>query len=124
VHSARFAAESTWVGNSSDVANLAKLLRLLETVPAERRQARFRCVIAVVQVADGIVRQSAQLFSGRCEGRIGTTPKGTSGFGYDPVFIPEGHTMTFSEMPDGLKNSLSHRRHALDAMRRWLDETA
>jgi XTP/dITP diphosphohydrolase len=133
VHSARFAALDTGKpGNSSDAENTAKLLRLLKDVPAEKRTARFRCVIALAPVlarrveiaspvcyADEFAMQT-QVFEGTCEGQIGFEPRGRNGFGYDPVFIPTGFTQTFAELGDEVKNSLSHRSKALARMKEGL----
>lgn len=130
VRSARFAAlDSGRAGNSTDAENTAKLLRLLRDVPAEKRGARFRCVIALTPVpserienaspvcyADAFARQT-RLFQGVCEGRIGFAPCGRNGFGYDPVFIPAGFEQTFAELGDAVKNSLSHRSKALAEMK-------
>jgi len=130
VHSARFAALDTGKpGNSSDAANREKLLRLLTGVPAAKRTARFRCVLALTPVtrleaetaspvcyADQAELQT-QLFNGVCEGSIITKERGTGGFGYDPLFIPSGYDQTFGELPDDVKNRLSHRAHALTAMK-------
>jgi non-canonical purine NTP pyrophosphatase (RdgB/HAM1 family) len=110
VHSARFAADYKTKGNSPDAANNAKLLRLLQNIPAEKRTARFRCVIAFLPVshADG-----AQVFDGACEGRIDLTPRGDHGFGYDPLFVPNGYHQSFAELGEAEKNKLSHRAKAL-----------
>lgn len=134
VHSARFAAlDSGLRGNSPDADNNAKLLRLLAEFPAEKRTARFRCVLALVPVAmpkreaaspvcyaDELELQT-ELFEGSCEGRIGFTPRGANGFGYDPLFTPEGLEQTFAELGDASKNRISHRSHALAKLRRWLE---
>ncbi len=132
VHSARFAAlDTAAAGNSSDASNNAKLLRLLEAVPTEKRTARFRCCIALTPVllaepesaspvcyADETELQ-AQLFEGVCEGRIGHHPKGTHGFGYDPLFVPDGFDETFAELSADAKNQISHRARALEKLREW-----
>lgn len=122
VHSARFAAlDSGKPGNSTDAENTTKLLRLLKDVPAGKRTARFRCVIAVATV--GIQKSEVQnptLFEGACEGYIGFEPRGQNGFGYDPVFIPVGFKQTFAELGDEVKNSLSHRSKALARMKEGL----
>lgn len=122
VHSARFAAlDSGRPGNSTDAENNAKLLRLLQDVPAERRTARFRCVIAVAGTAGpGAGAASPRLFEGNCEGRIAFEPRGRNGFGYDPLFIPTGFTESFAELGDDVKNSLSHRARALARMKEGL----
>ena len=130
VHSARFAAlDSGQPGNSSAQDNNAKLLRLLEGVPVEKRSARFRCVLALTPVlapekqtaspvcsADEFELQT-ELFEGTCEGRIGLAPRGGGGFGYDPLFYPVGHEETFSQLGEEIKNTLSHRAKALEKLR-------
>jgi XTP/dITP diphosphohydrolase len=114
VHSARFAAlDAGGTGNSPDVENNAKLLRLLQDVPAERRTARFRCVLALVATTPG----PTQLFEGVCEGRIDFAPHGAKGFGYDPLFIPNGYAVSFAELGVAVKNQLSHRAQALKNLR-------
>lgn len=126
VHSARFAALDTGhAGNSSTAGNNAKLLRLLGDLPLDRRTARFRCVLALTPVpttaAQGAppigaaeeAELQTELFEGACEGRIGFAPRGRGGFGYDPLFIPEGHKATFAELGEGVKNGMSHRARAL-----------
>jgi XTP/dITP diphosphohydrolase len=110
VHSARFAADDKSKGNSADADNNAKLLRLLEDVPADKRTARFRCVIALASLNQP---NEAKVFDGACEGRIGFTARGSSGFGYDPLFTPNGYQQTFAELGDLEKNKLSHRAKAL-----------
>jgi len=117
VHSARFAAEdAAGTANSPDAANNAKLLRSLEGVPPERRAARFRCVLALA------ARQRATLFfEGSCEGRITCAPGGAGGFGYDPLFVPEGFTESFAEIGEEVKNKISHRALALAQLRCFLD---
>jgi XTP/dITP diphosphohydrolase len=117
VHSARFAALDTGKpGNSPTSENNAKLLRLLQGVPEASRTARFRCVLALTPAG----APSTQLFSGACEGRIISEPKGAGGFGYDPMFIPSGHTQTFAELGESVKNRLSHRAKALEQLKQWL----
>ncbi len=133
VYSARFAALDTGMpGNSSATDNNAKLLRLLEGVPDEKRRARFKCVIALTPVlavgseaaspvcyADEF-ETSTELFEGICEGRIGYVPQGSGGFGYDPLFFAEGYNQTFGDLPGTIKNQLSHRAKALGKLRRRL----
>lgn len=138
VHSARFAALDTRVaGNSPTAENNAKLLRLLKDVPLEKRTASFHCVIALTPVlakhsegaspvcyADEFELQT-QLFDGTCEGRIIHELRGRGGFGYDPLFVPEGYDRTFGELPEEVKNLLSHRAKALAQLKRKLSgETA
>ena len=119
VHSARFAAlDSGRTGNSPDADNNAKLLRLLEGVPTERRTARFRCVLAIVPMG---ASAEPLFFSGACEGRIGFEARGADGFGYDALFLPAGFDLTFAELGGETKNRLSHRAQALAAFKSWLE---
>ncbi len=120
VHSARFAAMETLAsaGNSTDADNNAKLLRLLADVPAAKRTARFRCALALVQVKPSAVG-APQYFSGACEGRMEFAPRGAGGFGYDPLFVPDGFTQSFAELGEDTKNKLSHRAKALAKLREW-----
>jgi XTP/dITP diphosphohydrolase len=119
VHSARFAAmDETGAANAPDSANNAKLLRLLEGMPAQQRTARFRCVLAVLRLEfspDQIV-----LFDGVCEGSISESASGRGGFGYDPLFVPAGGTQSFAELGEDAKNESSHRARALEKLRRFL----
>ena len=109
VNSARYAAVHGFRDHDHDSrANMALLLKNLEG--KDNRKARFRTAIAL------IIGNDEQCFEGKVEGRITTEPSGTDGFGYDPVFRPEGHDATFAEMTSDEKNTLSHRRRALDAM--------
>ncbi len=101
VFSARYAGEPT-----DDRANTAKLLRNLEGV-ADRR-ARFVCVLALA-LPDRLLGTAA----GEIPGRIIHEPRGAHGFGYDPVFVPDGFDETFAELPSATKNRLSHRANAL-----------
>jgi len=103
VHSAHYAGEARDPG-----ANMRKLLRALEG--HGDRTARFRTVIAFVE--DG----RAQLFHGVVKGRILSAPRGTAGFGYDPLFAPEGEERSFAEMTTGKKNRISHRARAMAAL--------
>ena len=122
VYSARFAAmDAGAAGNSSDAENNAKLLRLLAAVPLEKRTARFRCVLALVELAAPGSIGSPRLFEGACEGRIQFAPSGAGGFGYDPLFVPAGFTQSFAELSANAKNQLSHRAQALAGLREWLD---
>jgi len=120
VQSARFAAAETGAaGNSADAANNAKLLRLLADVPMERRTARFRCVLALAPATDEAA-QRVVCFAGVCEGHLEFAPRGASGFGYDPLFVPLGFDRTFAELGEDGKNGLSHRAKALVKCRVWL----
>ena len=96
-----------------------RMRRLLEELAAAgdaERRARFVCVIAVADPSTGEVRT----FEGVCEGRIARAPRGTGGFGYDPLFVPEGHAQTFGELPDEIKRDISHRARALAKAARFL----
>ncbi|MCF7709177.1 MAG: RdgB/HAM1 family non-canonical purine NTP pyrophosphatase [Verrucomicrobia bacterium] len=118
IYSARFAAlDNSGHINSIDADNNEKLLGLLDGVPLEKRSARFRCAIAVAGVGRSIQsdgnREVIQLFEGICEGTIGLECRGTGGFGYDPLFIPDGFDKTFGELPRSVKNDISHRAKAI-----------
>jgi XTP/dITP diphosphohydrolase len=102
IRSARFAGEG-----ATDEENNQRVLSLLNGVPSEKRTARFRCVLALA--AGGPI----ETFEGIVEGRLTTAPRGESGFGYDPLFIPEGYDRTFGELGPEIKNRLSHRASAL-----------
>ena len=128
VHSARFAAMDK-SENSKDTDNNAKLLRLLKDVPLEKCTARFRCVIALVPVSHGKIEVAspvcfadefeAQIFDGACEGRIQLTASGGGGFGYDPLFVPDGFTQSFAELGEDVKNKISHRAQALAKLQKF-----
>lgn len=125
VHSARFAARDAGAmgsaKNSADADNNAKLLRLLQNVPPEQRTARFHCVIALVEVRTaGSGNPTVQVFDGTCEGRIDLSPRGSGGFGYDPLFIPAGFEQSFAELGESEKNRMSHRANALAKLGIWL----
>ena len=108
VYSARYAGEPCNHAN-----NNAKLLRVLSG--KTDRSARFRCVAALSDPAG-----RAETVSGSCPGRIVETLRGTQGFGYDPLFVPDGHEATFAEMGNEQKNTLSHRGRALAlAKEKW-----
>ena len=118
VHSARFAARDDGrEGNSTDRENNAKLLHLLAKIPTERRTARFRCVLALTPVQPGSLpwelAGGTRFFTGACEGFIASGPSGGGGFGYDPLFVPQGYAVSFAELGAPVKNQLSHRARAL-----------
>ena len=132
VLSARFAALDTGQsGNSADAANNAKLLSLLREVPAEKRTAHFRCVIALVPVPrlrpptaplvlESELRFLTELYQGVCPGHVESEARGATGFGYDPLFVPLGHRRTFAELGEAEKNQISHRARALEKLRKRL----
>ena len=117
VHSARYAVTANHPGNSHDEKNNAKLLAELKGRARHHRAARFRCVIALARAGQYV---QPQLFTGTCEGRIEETVRGENGFGYDPLFIPEGHEQTFGQLGDSVKSQLSHRAAALQELKDWL----
>jgi XTP/dITP diphosphohydrolase len=107
VHSARFAGES-----KDSLANIEKVLSLLEG--KENRKARFRTVIAL------IFNNEEYLFEGNVTGTLINEKRGNRGFGYDPIFIPEGKTQTFAEMTLSEKNKISHRSRAFKKLTEFL----
>ena len=108
VRSARYAGEG-----ASDAANNQRLLAELAGVPPPQRGARYRCVLAFVRSADDLAPLRVE---GAWEGRIAEAPRGSGGFGYDPLFIPVGHAGTSAELAPEEKNRLSHRGQALRAL--------
>ncbi len=108
VYSARYAGE----GHNSE-ENIRKLLHELEG--KDNRKARFRTVFAL------IINGKEHLFEGIVKGEIIATKRGTSGFGYDPVFVPEGFTQTFAEMSDAQKNKISHRAIGVNKLCKFLN---
>lgn len=116
VASARFA------GKQGDyAANNRKLLAMLKNVPDAKRTARFRCVIALATLdASRSTRHEIRTVSGACEGRIIHEERGSHGFGYDPLFVPNGHDQTFSQLGADVKDKISHRARALaEAKKLW-----
>ena len=109
--SARFAG-----GDASDERNLAELIRAVKGVPAAGRTARYRCVAVLAFPAGGVVEAE-----GTCEGTLVPKPRGTRGFGYDPIFVPAGWDRTMAELTDEEKDRLSHRGRALRALRAALE---
>jgi XTP/dITP diphosphohydrolase len=107
VHSARFAGED----KNSD-ANIEKVLKMMGN--AENRRARFRTVIALIH------DNREYYFEGTVNGKIINGKRGNRGFGYDPVFVPEGHEQTFAEMTLNDKNKISHRARAFEKLRNFL----
>jgi XTP/dITP diphosphohydrolase len=102
VESAYFAGPE---GNAA--ANLAKLVGAMKAIPTEKRNAHFVCVLVL------IAAQATELvYEGVCPGSLRVTPAGFGGFGYDPLFLPQGLSVTFSEMNDAEKNKVSHRGRA------------
>lgn len=110
VHSARFLGAA-----ATDAERNARLLDLLADIVPEARTARYRAAVAVA-----VPPSSVQVFEGSCEGRIATSPRGRGGFGYDPIFVPEGDARTMAELPAETKNRISHRARALRAAEPYL----
>lgn len=107
VYSARYAGDA-----HDSIANMKKLLENMKEV--SNRKARFRTVIAAI--IGGIEYQ----FEGIINGTITEIPKGDNGFGYDPIFIPEGYNKTFAELGDEIKNKISHRAIAVEKLKKFL----
>lgn len=119
LHGAPGLYSARYSGNHGDsAANNAKLLRELDGVPTEQRGAFFICVLVLLQHADDPAPLIAE---GRWYGRVLTEQRGTQGFGYDPLFLPDGETVSAAELPPGLKNRISHRGRALAQLRHRLE---
>jgi len=116
VHSARYASKSG-EGNADDAANRQRLLEELARVEVRgcERAARFRCAIALARAGETLA-----VFHGSVEGIIINVPKGEGGFGYDPLFVPDGFCETFAQLPAEAKNQLSHRSRALVQAKEFL----
>ena len=98
-------------GSRDDAANMDRVLRELEEFPLPgQRTARFRAVIALCMGGE------ERLFEGTVEGRIAFAKTGDGGFGYDPIFVPEGHRHTFAELPEAVKRDISHRARAVEGL--------
>jgi len=109
LRSARFG-----VGSDADRVDL--LLSKLIGVSHSQRTARFVSVVAIVHPEEGVLK----LAEGKCSGRINHAPKGENGFGYDPIFVPDGYDLTFAQLPLEIKNKISHRAKSLAATRAFL----
>lgn len=114
VRSARYAGDG-----ASDRANIDKLLVELSGLPFERRSARYRCVIVLLR---GPADPDPLTAEGTWEGHVLAAPRGTGGFGYDPVFLPQGLELTAAELEPAHKNTLSHRAQALLSLRMRLKQ--
>jgi XTP/dITP diphosphohydrolase len=111
VRSKRFSGRDDLSGSALDLANNQLLLRLLHGIPAEQRTARYTCAIALVDPGSGSERD----VHGSCEGLILDRPRGSNGFGYDPLFYSVQAGITFGELAPELKNRISHRARAVRA---------
>lgn len=108
IYSSRYGGEE---GNNKK--NNKKLLEELKDIPLEKRKAQFKCVIVLITEDREIVT-----VEGQCKGTIGLEPKGNNGFGYDPLFTPEGYSETFGELDEEIKNKISHRAKALEQLKK------
>ncbi|HEY9281990.1 MAG TPA: RdgB/HAM1 family non-canonical purine NTP pyrophosphatase [Pyrinomonadaceae bacterium] len=111
VRSARYAGDS-----ATDADRVELLLRELSRADSGDRRARFVCAVALHDPLTGATR----IFTGDCPGLIVAAPRGTNGFGYDPVFVPDGHDQTFAELPADAKHQISHRARALRLARDFI----
>jgi XTP/dITP diphosphohydrolase len=109
VFSARYAGEG-----ATDEENNKKLLKELENVPIEKRKAKFKCVIAYVDSVE------ERIFYGETSGKVIFEPLGDGGFGYDPLFLPNGFDLTYAQLPGEVKNRISHRSKALQKFAEFL----
>jgi len=109
VYSARYAGL-----RATDEENNRKLLKKLEGVPLEKRTATFKCVIAYVN------KNEEKIFEGETKGKVIFEPRGMGGFGYDPLFVPDGYELTYAEMPEDLKNKISNRSKAIQKFAEFL----
>lgn len=112
IYSARYAGPA-----ASDKEKIEKLLEELVQVagPKDARRARFRCVLALARKGEVL-----RAFEGVVEGQIADRPRGSHGFGYDPIFVPNGFQRTFGELEPAEKNQLSHRARALEKLHKFL----
>lgn len=110
IYSARYAGE-----NCTDENNMDKVLNEMKEIPMLKRTARFVCVIAICEPGKNTIFKK-----GICEGHIACSKAGTNGFGYDPIFIPDGYNKTMAELSHAEKNKISHRTEALNQLKKWL----
>lgn len=108
---------------ATDYERNRRLLEMMIAVPDEQRTARFRCVMCLIDPTG-----SEKIFEGVCEGKIAHAIRGTLGFGYDPIFIPEGYNQTFAELGQTVKNKISHRaktfRQVIEHLKLWCEPSA
>ena len=112
VYSARYAGEYV-----SDVANNAKLLARMHSVPLQQRRASFVSVIALARPYEETLT-----FEGICNGQLLYVPRGQAGFGYDPIFLPDDHDLSYAELSDAQKNQISHRGIAMRLLNAFLNK--
>lgn len=114
VRSARYAGEG-----ADDEARWRKLLARMADLPSHRRRARFRCAAAYAEPEGEVL-----LAEGACPGRITQEPAGQGGFGYDPIFVPDGYSVTMAQLTPAQKHAISHRGRALRLLARLIRERA
>ncbi|SFB24092.1 XTP/dITP diphosphohydrolase [Lentibacillus halodurans] len=112
VFSARYAGEP-----KDDQKNIDKVLRELQGVDPSKRTARFLCILAVAVPGERTIFKK-----GFCEGKIATSQAGHHGFGYDPIFIPDGYTTTMAQLSPDVKNQISHRSDAIIQLEDWVKQ--
>lgn len=117
VHTARWSTDEGADTADGDTSFNNRRLALRSLEGTEDRRARFRTVVTLID-AEGLMQQT----EGVVNGMIAEEERGAGGFGYDPVFIPEGYTQTFAELPAEIKNGISHRARAMESLRRLLFE--
>ena len=105
IYSSRYAGE-----NATDKENLEKLIKELQNIKPEKRQARFECAMALCGEKGNLIK----CVTGTCEGSLILEPRGNKGFGYDPIFIKYDYNKTMAELTEDVKNRVSHRRRAFD----------
>lgn len=115
IFSARYAGV-----DATNAERIDKLLKKLGETPVEKRLARFVCAMAIATKTGEILN----LAEGVCEGKISFEPVGTNGFGYDPIFVPNGFSESFGELSDEIKHKISHRGRAIEKMIEFLHDFA
>ena len=115
LHGAPGVDSAYFAGPQGDpVANLARLVEVMRDVPDANRSAHFFCLLLVLGPA------GEWIFEGRCGGRLLREPRGGAGFGYDPLFVPDGFSQSYAELGDEVKNRISHRGRAWAQLAAWL----
>lgn len=112
IYSARYAGE-----NATDADRIAKLLSEMKKSASDSRRARFVCAMALSYKG-----KTVKVFRGEVQGVISESPSGDHGFGYDPVFIPDGYDVSFGQLPETVKDSISHRARALEQLAAFLKQ--
>ncbi len=115
VFSARYAG-----ADATNAERIDKLLKEVSDTPIEKRLARFVCAIAITTQTGKILN----LTEATCEGNIAFQPSGTNGFGYDPIFVPNGFSQSFGELSDEIKHKISHRGRAIEKIIEFLHDFA